>query len=322
MSIVVTGGAGFIGSCLVRTLNDRGIYDIIIVDDIASTEKWMNIRNKRYREYVHKSDFITRLDGYGDITAIFHMGAQSSTTEKDFEYLKSNNFEYTRTLWQYCAKHNICFIYASSAATYGDGSLGFDDKKDIDDLLPLNAYGYSKQMFDMWVKYQAKEFPKQYAGLKFFNVYGPNEYFKGSMASMLFHGFWQIQQTGTIRLFKSCNPDYADGGQMRDFIYVKDVCKVMMWFMDHPEISGLYNVGTGHARTFADLASAVYQALDLEPDITYIDMPKHLRKKYQYFTQADVEKLYHAGYDGGFTTLEDAAADYVKNYLAHDNEIY
>lgn len=194
--IIVTGGAGFIGSCVVRTLNDEGRDDIVIVDNIAETDKWMNMRNKRYIKYVHKSKFLEELPAYGNVEAIIHMGAQSSTTERNFDYLWENNFEYTKALWNYCAEHQISFIYASSAATYGDGTLGFDDKMDIDMLRPLNGYGYSKQLFDQWVKHQAKTFPKQHVGLKFFNVYGPNEYFKGSMASMVFHGFNQIQEKG------------------------------------------------------------------------------------------------------------------------------
>ena len=196
--IIVTGGAGFIGSCVVRTLNDAGRDDIIIVDNISETDKWMNMRNKRYIKYVHKSEFLEELPTYENVEAIIHMGAQSATTERNFDYLWKNNFEYTKTLWNYCASHQISFIYASSAATYGDGTLGFSDTMDIDQLRPLNGYGYSKQLFDQWVKHQAKSFPKQHVGLKFFNVYGPNEYFKGSMASLVFHGFNQIHNMRTV----------------------------------------------------------------------------------------------------------------------------
>lgn len=313
--IIVTGGAGFIGSCVVRTLNDAGIEDIIIVDNIASTDKWMNIRNKKYIKYVHKSQFLEELDSYEGVTAIIHMGAQSATTERDFDYLWNNNFEYTKSLWNYCAKHQISFIYASSAATYGDGSLGFDDEMDIDQLLPLNGYGYSKQLFDLWVKHQAIEFPAQHVGLKFFNVYGPNEYFKGSMASMVYHGYKQIQESGTIKLFKSCNPDYEDGGQLRDFVYVKDVCKVIKWLLEHKEVSGLFNVGTGKEQSFRELAEATFMALDMEPNITYIDMPEYLREKYQYFTKAEMRKIYLQGYDGEFMNLKNAVDDYVNEYL-------
>lgn len=320
--IIVTGGAGFIGSCIVRTLNDAGIEDIIIVDNIASTDKWMNIRNKKFIKYVHKSQFLTELDSYEGVTAIIHMGAQSSTTEKDFDYLWNNNFEYTKTLWNYCSEKQISFIYASSAATYGDGELGFDDEMDIDKLLPLNGYGYSKQLFDLWVKHQATEFPAQYVGLKFFNVYGPNEYFKGSMASMVYHGYKQIQESGTIKLFKSCNPDYEDGGQLRDFVYVKDICSVVMWLLENQNVSGLFNVGTGCAQSFEELANATFHALGLEPNVMYIDMPEHLKKKYQYYTQAKMCKLYEAGYDKKFMSIEDGVKDYVLNHLHKDYLIY
>lgn len=322
MSIIVTGGAGFIGSCVVRELNNRGIEDIIIVDNIATTDKWMNMRNKKYIKYVHKSEFLAELPSYEGVTAIVHMGAQSATTERDFDYLWANNFEYTKTLWNYCAEKQIQFIYASSAATYGDGELGFDDQMDIDQLQPLNGYGYSKQLFDQWVKHQAKTFPAQYAGLKFFNVYGPNEYFKGSMASMIFHGYKQIMESGKIRLFKSCNPDYADGGQLRDFVYVKDVCDVIMWLLENKRVSGLFNVGTGRAQSFKELAEATFAALGMEPVIEYIDMPEHLKKKYQYYTKAEMNKLRSAGYNKEFSDLTSGAMDYVQNHLAKDFSIY
>ena len=322
MSIIVTGGAGFIGSCIVRTLNDMGREDIIIVDNIASTDKWMNMRNKKYIKYVHKSEFLNELPIYSEVEAIIHMGAQSSTTERDFDYLWNNNFEYTKALWNYCVEKQISFIYASSAATYGDGELGFDDKMDIDTLMPLNGYGYSKQLFDQWVKHQAEEFPKQYVGLKFFNVYGPNEYFKGSMASMIFHGYRQICESGSVKLFKSCHPDYEDGGQLRDFVYVKDICKVILWFLENREVSGLFNVGTGKAQSFRELAEATFHALEMEPNIVYIDMPEHLKEKYQYYTQADMDKLRSVGYKSDFCSLEDGCLDYVKEHLAKNYRIY
>lgn len=316
--IIVTGGAGFIGSCIVRSLNNAGCTGIIIVDNIAETDKWMNMRNKKYIKYVHKSIFLEELPTYSNVEAIIHMGAQSATTERNFDYLWNNNFEYTKSLWNYCADKQIPFIYASSAATYGDGSLGFDDSMDIDQLLPLNGYGYSKQLFDLWVKHQAKVFPPQYAGLKFFNVYGPNEYFKGSMASMVFHGFRQIKETGKIKLFKSCNPNYVDGGQLRDFVYVKDVCNVIMWLLENNKVSGLFNVGTGRAQSFAELATATFHALDLEPNIEYIDMPEKLRGKYQYYTQAEMNKLHSVGYSYPFANLEIGVKDYVINHLSKD----
>lgn len=320
--IIVTGGAGFIGSCVVRTLNDAGIEDIIIVDNIASTDKWLNMRNKKYIKYVHKSEFLDELPTYEDVTAIIHMGAQSATTEKDFDYLWKNNFEYTKALWNYCAEKKISFIYASSAATYGDGEEGFDDTMDIDKLRPLNGYGYSKQIFDQWVKHQATEFPKQHVGLKFFNVYGPNEYFKGSMASMIFHGYKQIQESGMIKLFKSCNPDYEDGGQRRDFVYVKDICKVIMWMLDNQHVNGLFNVGTGRAQSFKELAEATFHALNLKPNIVYIDMPEHLKKKYQYYTKAEMGKLREAGYTADFMDLKAGARDYVEYHLKREFDVY
>lgn len=320
--IIVTGGAGFIGSCVVRTLNDAGIEDIVIVDNIANTDKWLNIRNKKYIKYVHKSEFLQELTDYEGVTAIIHMGAQSSTTERDFDYLWRNNFEYTKTLWNYCAEKQIQFIYASSAATYGDGAEGFDDRMDIDRLLPLNGYGYSKQVFDQWVKHQATVFPKQYVGLKFFNVYGPNEYFKGSMASMIFHGYKQICETGSVKLFKSCHPDYADGGQLRDFVYVKDICSVIAWLLANPQVNGLFNVGTGRAQSFRELAEATFHAMGLEPNIVYIDMPEHLKTKYQYYTKAEMGKLREVGYDRPFMDLEAGARDYVREHLSKEYRIY
>lgn len=320
--IIVTGGAGFIGSCIVRTLNDAGIEDIVIVDNIGNTDKWLNMRNKKYIKYVNKSRFLEELPNYENVEAIIHMGAQSSTTERNFDYLWDNNFEYTKTLWNYCSDKNISFIYASSAATYGDGNKGFDDQMDIDKLLPLNGYGYSKQLFDLWVKHQATKTPKQYVGLKFFNVYGPNEYFKESMASMVFHGYKQIKETGTIKLFKSNNSDYADGGQLRDFVYVKDICMVIYWLLQNSQVSGLFNLGTGHAQSFAELAEATFHAMGLEPNITYIDMPEHLRDKYQYYTKAEMAHLSDCGYNKVFLNLEKGVKDYVQNHLAKNFLIY
>lgn len=321
MSIVVTGGAGFIGSCLVRMLNDKGIEDIRIVDNIAETEKWKNLVNKKYMEYVHKNVFLDRLRSYQGITHVIHMGACSSTTEKNFDYLYNNNPEYTKVLWNYCTEHQIPFIYASSAATYGDGEQGFSDCCDIRILSPLNGYGYSKQLFDLWAEGQ-QDRPKQYVGLKFFNVYGPNEYHKGAMASVIFHGYKQVKESGRLRLFKSYRPDYEDGGQLRDFVYVKDICKVIEFFMENPEVSGIFNVGTGRAESFEKLGESVFHALGRKAEIEYIEMPENLRGKYQYYTQADMEKLRAAGYNADFHSLEWGVADYVRNYLEPDFRIY
>jgi len=322
MSVIVTGGAGFIGSCIVRQLNDAGISDIIIVDDIASTDKWKNLTNKRYTEYIHKNDFLAQLPRFaGQATHIIHMGACSATTERDFDYLHQNNFLYTKTLWNFCTEHSIRFLYASSAATYGDGKCGFDDRESICRLSPLNGYGYSKQMFDLWAEQQCKT-PPQHVGFKFFNVYGPNEYYKGSMASVVLHGYRSIQEDGVIRLFKSYRDDYRDGGQLRDFVYVKDICRVIQFMMEHSEISGLYNLGTGQARTFYDLGHAVFSALGLPDNISYIEMPDHLRPKYQYFTQAAMDKLREAGYTQPFYSLEDGVKDYVQQYLEKDFATY
>lgn len=322
-NIIVTGGAGFIGSCMVRTLNDMGREDLIIVDHIAETEKWMNLRNKKYLEYVPREQFLERLDSddFGKIGGIIHLGACSATTERDFDYLWMNNVEYTKALWRYATKHQIPFIYASSAATYGGGEVGFDDTCNIDELRPLNGYGYSKQVFDQWAKKQT-EAPAQHVGLKFFNVYGPNEYYKESMASMVFHGYRQMVADGEIRLFKSENPQYADGGQLRDFVYVKDVCKVIQFFMNHPEKSGLFNVGTGRAQSFQELVSAVFTAVGEEPNIKFIDMPEHLREKYQYYTQAELAHLREAGYTDAFMDVTEGVTDYVTNYLAKGFENY
>lgn len=320
--IIVTGGAGFIGSCIVRRLNDAGRNDIVIVDNISETDKWMNMRNKKYIKYVHKSKFLAELPKYKNVEAIIHMGAQSATTERNFDYLWENNFEYTKALWNYCADKQISFIYASSAATYGDGELGFDDRMDIDRLLPLNGYGYSKQLFDQWVKHQAKSSPSQHVGLKFFNVYGPNEYFKGSMASMVFHGYNQIKEFGKIKLFKSCNPKYADGEQLRDFVYVKDICNVIIWLLQNKQVSGLFNVGTGRAQSFRELAEATFHAMDMEPNIEYIEMPEKLRGKYQYYTKAEMGRLYAAGYPWPFADVENGVRDYVQTHLAHNYLTY
>jgi ADP-L-glycero-D-manno-heptose 6-epimerase len=314
MKILLTGATGFIGSCILKMLNDCGLNDIIVVDNIASTDKWKNLVGKKYTEYIHKNEFLQKLLQIKSISHIIHIGACSSTTEKDFDYLYKNNFEYSKILWQFCAEKGISFIYASSAATYGNGENGFSDTCDINTLRPLNGYGYSKHIFDLWVEKQDKR-PKQYVGLKFFNVYGPNEYHKGTMASVIYHGYKQIKESGKIKLFKSHNPHYADGGQLRDFVYVKDVCNVIKFFIENPGKNGLFNVGTGKAESFEKLGKSIFKALNIPINIEYIDMPEHLRAKYQYFTEANIDKLRSIGYSEPFYSLENGAIDYVGNFL-------
>ncbi|OPY12875.1 MAG: ADP-L-glycero-D-manno-heptose-6-epimerase [Syntrophus sp. PtaB.Bin138] len=319
---IVTGGAGFIGSAFVWKLNSEGINDILIVDNLGETEKWKNLVNRSYADYVHKEDFRHMLDedilSADNIEAVVHLGACSSTTERDADYLMENNFHYTCDLAQWALSHDIRFVYASSAATYGNGSKGFDDDLDgIDRLRPINMYGYSKQLFDQWAI--RRGLIDRMAGVKFFNVFGPNEYHKGDMTSVVFKSFRQIMDTGRVRLFKSHSPDYTDGGQKRDFVYVKDCVDVLWAFVRHPEINGIFNLGTGRARTWNDLVEAVFSAMNLPLQIDYIDMPESLRGQYQYFTEARMEKLQAAGLGADFHTLEEAVADYVKNHLQADN---
>lgn len=321
MKVIVTGGAGFIGSCIIRELNDFGVEDIVVVDNIASTDKWKNLVNKKYIRYYNKNNFLNELYNFKDFDYIIHMGACSATTEKDFDYLNINNVEYTKTLWNFCVENGIRFIYASSAATYGDGRFGFDDRNEITNLIPLNGYGYSKQLFDIWAKKQTKK-PLQWVGFKFFNVYGPNEYFKGSMASVIMHGYNSIKKSNNIKLFKSYKEGYGDGEQKRDFIYVKDICKVIKFMIENKEVSGLFNLGTGEARSFYDLAKATFNALSLNENIEFIDMPENIKEKYQYFTQAEMDKLRKVGYNDKFYSLEEGIKDYVQNYLEENYLIY
>lgn len=315
--IIVTGGAGFIGSAIVWKLNQLGENKIIIVDELGTDEKWKNLVPLKYEDFIHKDDFISMVIEQEidfDITAIIHMGANSSTTEKDADHLFSNNYLYSKELAKYCLDKNIRFIYASSAATYGDGLLGFvDDENKLESLRPLNMYGYSKQLFDLWAKRKGA-FDK-IVGLKYFNVYGPNEYHKGDMRSVVHKAFEQIRDTGKVKLFKSLNPKYKDGEQLRDFIYIKDAVEMTLFFLDKPNINGLFNVGTGKARTWNDLVNAIFNALNKSVNIEYIDLPEHLREKYQYFTEANMNKIKKAGYNNSILGLEVGVADYVKNYL-------
>ncbi|MDQ7032099.1 MAG: ADP-glyceromanno-heptose 6-epimerase [Desulfonauticus sp.] len=317
---IVTGGAGFIGSAFVWHLNQQGIDDILVVDNLGLSSKWKNLVSLKYKDYVHKSVFLALLakNKLAKVKAIIHMGACSSTTEQDADYLMENNFHYSQKLAQYALNHDVRFIYASSAATYGDGSLGFDDNEnELERLRPLNMYGYSKHLFDLWLKRENKL--SQVVGLKFFNVFGPNEYHKDDMKSVVCKAYFQIKQTGRLKLFKSYHPDYAHGEQKRDFVYIKDCLKVMSWFLENPEVNGIFNVGTGQARSWNDLARAVFTAMGKPVNIEYIEMPETLKNKYQYFTQAKMQKLFNAGYPHKFLSLEEAVKDYVQNYLSQQN---
>lgn len=319
--IIVTGGAGFIGSAFIWKLNAEGITDILIVDELGQTDKWKNLVDRRYIEYIHKSVFLNIIcNDKMPFTprAIIHMGACSSTTERNADYLMDNNFHYTCRLAEWALSHEVRFIYASSAATYGDGSQGFsDDSLTTAALHPINMYGYSKQLFDIWVLRNKVE--NKTAGIKFFNVFGPNEYHKGDMRSVVHKAFEQIRDTGKVRLFKSYKPEYCDGGQKRDFVYVKDCVEIMWWLLEHPDVNGIFNLGTGQARTWNDLIRAVYSALGIEPQIEYFDMPPDIRDQYQYYTEAKMEKLRTAGYPVKFRPLEEAVYDYVVNYLKKPN---
>lgn len=315
--IVVTGGAGFIGSSLIWSLNKRDLKDILVVDSLGNNEKWKNLRRLSFSDYLEKESFLDRITQGGplpDIDTIIHMGACSDTTEKDCSYLIRNNYEYTKELAIYAIKNDIRFIYASSAATYGDGSMGFvDNEAKLESLMPLNMYGYSKHIFDLWAKSQG--LLDKIAGIKYFNVFGPNEYHKGDMRSFVLKGFQQVKDTGSLLLFKSYKKEFAHGEQKRDFIYVKDAAKMTLFFFDHPEINGIFNVGTGSPRTWNDLANAIFKAMGVDPHIEYIDMPSTLKDKYQYFTQADTSKIVAAGYTTPVTSMEDAVKEYITQYL-------
>lgn len=314
--IVVTGAAGFIGSCLLSKLNSEGYTDLVLVDDFSVKAKDVNWQSKKYSQLVDRKQFFSWLEeNQKQVQFIFHIGARTDTTEFDAAIFNELNLHYTQQLWRICVKHGLPMVYASSAATYGMGEQGYEDTHEVvKKLKPLNPYGDSKNDFDQWALAQEKQ-PYFWAGLKFFNVYGPNESHKGRMASVVWHTFNQVKETGGMKLFRSHNADYKDGEQLRDFIYVKDVVNVLCFLMHHRKDSGLYNLGSGQARTFLDLATATFKGMGKESNISFIDTPADIRDKYQYFTQANMEKLRSIGYEADFTSLEDGIADYVKRYL-------
>jgi len=317
MKYIVTGAAGLIGSALIWKLNQMGIDDILAVDHLGTSEKWKNLRALAYADYMEKDVFMEKLTAGAlsrDTEVILHMGACSSTTEKDATYLVGNNFDYTRKLALYAVTRGIRFLYASSAATYGAGEHGYvDDEDRIAELRPLNMYGYSKQMFDLWAKRQG--LLNRIIGVKYTNCFGPNELHKGDMRSVVCRAYEQIRDTGKVRLFKSYLPDYADGEQKRDFIYVKDAVNMVMFLLER-NCHGIYNIGSGRAETWNSLAGAVFKAMGKPVNIEYIDMPEHLRGKYQYYTCADISKLRNAGYDAVVTPLEETVEDYICNYIS------
>ncbi len=314
--LIVTGAAGFIGSCLVGKLNAEGIEDLILVDDFEKKEKEPNYLNKKYSKLIPRSNFLSWLENNASgVKFIFHIGARTDTTEFNIEIFNSLNLNYSKKIWELCSLHNIGLVYASSAATYGLGEYGYaDDESKIHLLKPLNPYGHSKNDFDIWTLAENKKPPVWY-GLKFFNVYGPNEYHKGRMASVIFHAFNQIKKQGYVNLFRSHNLNYADGEQLRDFVYVKDVINVIWFLYKNSPLSGIYNLGSGKARTFKDLVSATFAAMGVPKDIRYVDTPEDIRDKYQYFTEADMSKLKKSGYTSAFYSLENGVEDYVANYL-------
>ncbi len=316
--IVITGAAGFIGSCLVSYLNSKGhISNLVVVDDFYKHYKDPNLHNKNIREWIHRDIFLEWFDGAAQlIDFVFHLGARTDTLSTDKAIFDKLNRSYSESIWKLCTKHGIPLVYASSAATYGSGEHRFDDGlENLSDLSPLNEYALSKNDFDIWARNQNSSPPRFY-GLKFFNVYGPNEYHKGRMASVIYHAYQQVRRKGSINLFKSHHPDYRDGEQKRDFIYVMDLLKVCHYLMENEEIeSGIYNLGTGQARTFNDLALAIFSAMEMDPQIDYIPTPQELRDKYQYFTEARMDKLISTGYAHIFTSIEDGVKDYIKNYL-------
>jgi len=314
--IVVTGGAGFIGSALVQDLNARGRSDILIVDVLDHVEKEKNLKHLRYAQFLDRDDFMAKIQSRSlkDVTAVFHLGACSSTTETDAAFLRKNNFEYTRDLAIFALETGARFIYASSAATYGNGDQGYDDDESrLEILQPLNPYGHSKHQLDLWARDQG--WLNRIVGLKYFNVFGPNENHKEDMRSMVLKGYLQVRDTGRIRLFKSYRPEYKDGGQVRDFIYIKDAVAMTMFFYDHPEIGGLFNIGTGQERNWNDLAASIFSAMGRSIQIEYIEMPESLRDQYQYHTRAEIGKIRSAGFEQPLRSLEEGVQDYIQNHL-------
>lgn len=314
--IAITGAAGFIGSYLTGYLNKLGYDQLILVDDFGNDQKMLNLEGKRYIQKIDRNEFVQWLkDNAGTVKYIFHLGARTDTTEMDYAVHKKWNLDYSIAIWNVCTEQKIPLLYASSAATYGNGELGYKDAHDIiKELQPLNPYGRSKNDFDIWALEQ-QQCPPFWAGVKFFNVYGPNEYHKERMASVLFHAYKQIRENGRVKLFRSHNPMYSDGGQMRDFVYVADVVSMCTWLMEQQTAKGLYNIGTGKARTFLDLIKAIFDTMGIEPKIEFIDTPADIRDKYQYFTEADMNKLFNAGYNKELYSLEEGVKDYVSNYL-------
>lgn len=314
--IVITGAAGFIGSCLLSKLNSEGITDILLVDDFSFADKNKNIFNKKFTKTIDRSNFLSWFKNNSDaVSFVYHIGARTDTTEFNVDIFNTLNLDYTKSICKLCTENNIPLVYASSAATYGLGEFGYDDDEEKIPLLkPLNPYGDSKNDFDKWAISQ-NEMPSKWVGFKFFNVYGPNEFHKSRMASVIFHSYNQIQDKGFVKLFRSHNPNYIDGGQLRDFIYVKDLVEVLFFSYTSNLNNGIYNLGSGKARTFLDLATATFKALNKSVNIEYIDTPIDIRDKYQYFTEANMVKLVHQGYNKPFTSLEEGVTDYVTNYL-------
>ena len=319
--IILTGGGGMIGSMIAWHLNTQMNFDsFVIIDDLINEQQENNFNKRKFIEYIAKDDLKKYLNGKKNVSAVIHMGAISATTESNFNRLLQSNIRFSQALWHWCAENKVPFIYASSAATYGDGSVGYDDdESELDKLNPLNAYGYSKHFFDRWIQLELSKnqpTPPQWCGLKFFNVYGPNEYHKGRMASVVFHAFNQFKETNQIKLFKSEHPSYVDGMQVRDFIYVKDAVKIIIFFLNNNNFSGLYNAGTGNAETFKALAEALLINTKGQPDdIKYIEMPNDLKGKYQYYTQATMNKINSIGFNDNFMNLKEGVTDYLENYL-------